>query len=136
MRRHALKAIVTAAVAIAGLGTTAAPVANATGTICVGPETTGAAACFVSDGDYVEILDSSEDGHRAVAVWYTDYGRSDECVNTKGKGKWARCNYNLREKGYITIRAEVREGNKLIRKSDWKTYPIKGSCPSGHVCSD
>lgn len=91
--------------------------------------------CFYADGDIFKVKDTSADGHRAVANWYTSYGDSGTCENTSGSGTWKECNYDFRESGNITYRAEVREGNEIIRKSDWVTTSIAG-CPSGMVCSD
>ncbi|MEU0216238.1 hypothetical protein ABZ281_14390 [Streptomyces sp. NPDC006265] len=122
----------TAAAALASLGIFAAQPANAA-EVC-GAGTSGALVCFYADGDIIKVKDTVADGHRAVANWYTNYGRSGTCENTSGKGTWVTCNYDLREDGHITYRAEVREGKTLIRKSAWVTSSIAG-CPSGMVCS-
>ena len=89
---------------------------------CLSAGVKGAHVCFDSWGDHMRVKDTAADGYRAVADWSVSkaghkaiYG---ECHNTKGKNTVRDCNYNFREGSRVCVRAEVRNGSKVIRKGD------------------
>jgi hypothetical protein len=63
---------------------------------CVGNDA-GAYVCFTRSGDKFTVRDTSDNEMSAAVVWKTSYGRSEECINTLGKGTVFTCNYNMRE---------------------------------------
>lgn len=76
-------------------------------------------ACFIGNGDYVSAKDNYADGHRAVAHWETNYGRSGECHNTMGAGWTVNCDYDFAETGKIRIKSCVQEGHVHIDCTGW-----------------
>ncbi|MEU7136051.1 hypothetical protein [Streptomyces sp. NPDC046261] len=71
---------------------------------------TGVITCFDKAGDKVYVKDTKADGKSAVGLWRTDYGRSGGCRNKLTAGKWAQCNYNMREGGNIQLQNARYDG--------------------------
>ncbi|MGK5638133.1 hypothetical protein ACSNOK_07405 [Streptomyces sp. URMC 126] len=63
----------------------------------------GVKTCFDKNGDKVYVKDTKGNGKSAVGLWSTNYGRSGGCRNKLTAGKWAVCNYNMREEGHIQL---------------------------------
>ncbi|MEX2980945.1 hypothetical protein [Streptomyces sp. C36] len=79
---------------------------------------TGVITCFDKAGDKVYVKDTKADGKSAVGLWRTDYGRSGGCRNKLTAGKWAECNYDMREEGSIQLQNARYDG-----QSGKFTYP-------------
>ncbi|MFI9237197.1 hypothetical protein [Streptomyces sp. NPDC053079] len=79
---------------------------------------TGVITCFDKAGDKVFVKDTAADGKSAVGLWKTNYDRAGGCRNKLGAGKWAECNYNMREGGYIQLQNARYDGD-----SGRFTYP-------------
>ncbi|WP_051468076.1 hypothetical protein [Actinomadura oligospora] len=73
--------------------------------------TTGSIACFEPSGDKVYVKDTKKDHYSAVAIWKTSYGRKGGCRNALGYGKWAVCDYNMKEGRRIHWQALRYDGN-------------------------
>ncbi|GAA3045519.1 hypothetical protein [Kitasatospora sp. NPDC127116] len=71
----------------------------------------GVKTCFDKAGDKVLVLDTAKDGFSAVGRWSTDYGRTGACRNALGVGKWAECNYDMRETGHIQLNNALYDGD-------------------------
>ncbi|MEJ3747806.1 hypothetical protein WEI85_31495 [Actinomycetes bacterium KLBMP 9797] len=96
-------------------------------------------ACFIGNGDYVSAKDNYADGHRAVAHWETDYGRSGECHNTMGAGWTVNCDYDFAENGKIRSSPACRKatststartgraGSKSVRASTDRHPKVAGT---------
>ncbi|MEU7556603.1 hypothetical protein AB0B01_30505 [Streptomyces sp. NPDC044571] len=62
--------------------------------------------------------DTLADGKSAVALWQTNYGRTGGCRNKLTAGKWAECNYDMREEGYIQL-----QNTRYDAETNTFTYP-------------
>ncbi|GAA0461604.1 hypothetical protein ACFQ2B_34335 [Streptomyces stramineus] len=70
----------------------------------------GVKTCFDRAGDKVYVKDTEADGKSAVGLWKTNYTRDGGCRNKLGEGKWAVCNYNMREPGHIQLQNARYDG--------------------------
>jgi hypothetical protein len=129
----AFKAIAATGVIIPAVLAIAAPAhttaVSPTGPIsCITTPDGGAAACFQTSGDHIYVYDTKADGHHAVAVWRTSYGRTGTCTNMNSNGNTydteKNCNYDLNEGETIEFRADTREGNTLISASGYAIATI------------
>ncbi|MEU1074732.1 MULTISPECIES: hypothetical protein [unclassified Streptomyces] len=68
--------------------------------------------CFDKAGDKVLVKDTEADHKSAVGLSRYNYSRpADGCRNALGHGKWAECNYNMREEGYLQLENARYDGD-------------------------
>ena len=56
----------------------------------------GAYVCFQPYGEVFFVKDTRKDGYSAAAYWERKGdGHTGVCVNSRGAGKWKKCNYSM-----------------------------------------